>query len=71
MRKLICLFCKLKISLSLITCALIDHNACAIFVGGYSQAKFAPKGLGGFINVNSTLLGVFTKFVDQGEVKDK
>ena len=44
MRKVICMIHKLKIGLDLITCALIDHNTCAIYIGGRSQAAFAPKG---------------------------
>ena len=47
MRKVVCLFCKLKISQDLITCALIDHNACAIYIGGHSQAIFAQNGARG------------------------
>ena len=71
MRKVICLFCKLRISLNLITCALIDHNAWAIYIWGCSQATFAPKGQGGFTNINFTFLDLLSKYVNQQEVEDK
>ena len=44
MRKVICLFCKLKISLNLITCALIDHNACAIYIGVIHKLHLHQRG---------------------------
>ena len=59
---------ELKIGLDLITCALIDHNTCAIYIGGRSQAAFALKGLGGLINANFASLGLSGRSVKQEEI---
>ena len=58
----------LKIISDLIICALTDHNTCAIYIGGCSQAAFAPKGLGGLINANFASLGLSGKSVKKGEI---